>query len=104
MIFPRASRLLCLGLSTALSLTGVTVAGVATDMRTSDGALLLADSGSTGQGQKKTHKKGQVSPKSKKSHKCAKHSHKGKKNSLHSKARPKKPSQHFQGGSQTRTT
>ena len=107
MVLQCASRLFRFGLVTALglSLTGVTVAGLPTDMRTSDGALLLADSGSTTPGhQKPTPKKGHGSSKSKKSHKCTKHAHKGKKGSLHSKAHPKKPPHQSLGGSQTRTT
>jgi hypothetical protein len=107
MVFACGSRLLRYGLATAvsLSLTGVTFAGLPTDMRTSDGTLLLADSGSTTPGhQKPTPKKGHGSSKSKKSHKCTKHAHKGKKGSLHSKAHPQKSSHQSLGGPQTRTS
>jgi hypothetical protein len=100
MVFRRASRLLALGLSVALSVSFTGVAALATSTDT-----LLADSGSTNQWHKTpTPKKGHVTPKSKKPHKSTKNLQKGKKNSLHSKARPKKPLHKSLGGSLTRTT
>ncbi len=114
MVFRHASRLFRFGLSAALSvgLTGASVGGVLADIGTPHGAqsgqsteLLLADSGSTHQWHKKpTPKRGHVPRKSKKPLKSTKNLHKGKKNSLHSKARPKKPPQKSFGGSLTRTT
>ena len=100
MVFRRASRLLSLGLSVALSVSFTGVAALETSANT-----LLADSGSTNQWHKKpTPKKGHVTPKSKRPHKSTKNLQKGKKNSLHSKHRPQKPPHKSLGGSQTRTT